>query len=201
MIFDMFFNTKINSLVDNSLRSPSRRRFLSIGGLPFSGMSLDKVYIVDLDTKSICLHSELPVGMKEVHAYNYNGALLICTTFTLKTPASFGKKNLQCYSWSTANGWEEFAVDPVTNGIFGFIHTVQVPGVGIWFQDNNANTLTLKEDGTWVSGVHLTNLRLRHCTVMISPTVAAMIGGNSPTVKFVRIILYEKLTFLSSGHY
>ena len=59
---------------------------------------------------------------------------------------------------------------------------MRVPGVGIWFQDNNENTLTLKLDGTYMGGIHLTNKRMRHCSLMISPTVAAMIGGNSPLV-------------------
>ena len=81
MIFDMFFNTKINTEIDNSLRSPSRRRFLSIGGISGSKLK-DEVYIVDLDTKSVCLHSHLPVKMKEVHAYEYNGKLLVCSTYT-----------------------------------------------------------------------------------------------------------------------
>ena len=31
MIFEMFFETKFNTQMDNTLRSPSRRRYLSIG--------------------------------------------------------------------------------------------------------------------------------------------------------------------------
>ena len=76
-------------------------------------------------------------------------------------------------------------VDPVNNGIFGFIYSVRVPGVGIWFQDNKVNTLTLLQNETWTSGVHLTNMRFKHCTVMISPTVAAIIGGRVGSITSV----------------
>ena len=66
-------------------------------------MEKDVVYIVDLDTKSICHHSTMPVELKEVHAYELNGKLLVCSTFT-----STSTKKLQCYTWSGANGWEVF---------------------------------------------------------------------------------------------
>ena len=62
MIFDMFFNVKINTKIDNSLRSPNRRRFLSIGGLGTPDR-IKAVYLVDLDENSICFHSELPTGI------------------------------------------------------------------------------------------------------------------------------------------
>ena len=64
-------------------------------------MEKDTVYIVDLDTKSLCYHSTLPVEMKEVHAYELNGKLMVCSTFT-----STSSKKLQCFTWSGANGWE-----------------------------------------------------------------------------------------------
>ena len=64
-------------------------------------MEKDTVYIVDLDTKSLCYHSTLPVEMKEVHAYELNGKLMVCSTFT-----SSSSKKLQCFTWSGANGWE-----------------------------------------------------------------------------------------------
>lgn len=185
MVFEKFFEIRVNTQVDNTLRSPSRRRFLSIGGLS-GAMEKDTVYIVDLDTKSLCYHSTLPVQMKEVHAYELNGKLMVCSTFT-----SSSSKKLQCFTWSGANGWEALPVDPVNNGIFGFIYSVRVPGVGIWFQDNKVNTLTLLQNETWTSGVHLTNMRFKHCTVMISPTVAAIIGGRVGSITSETIDTYD----------
>ena len=121
--------------------------------------------------------------MKEVHAYEYNGMLLACATNT-----DTNTKNLQCYSWSGVNGWELFDT-PANNGVFGFIATVKVPDVGIWFQDNiNEKTLFLLENGTFINAYHLTNPRFRHCVVMIDSTTVAMIGGNNPVVS-IKIFL------------
>ena len=83
------------------LHDPALNYFIS-GGLT-GGMEKDVVYIVDLDTKSICHHSTMPVELKEVHSYELNGKLLVCSTFT-----STSTKKLQCYTWSGANGWEVF---------------------------------------------------------------------------------------------
>ena len=90
-----------NSLVV-VLHDPILNYLIILGGLQ-GGMEKDTVYIVDLDTKSICYHSTLPVELKEVHAYELNGKLLVCSTFT-----STSTKKLQCYTWSGANGWEVF---------------------------------------------------------------------------------------------
>ena len=77
-----------------------RLYYIILGGLS-GAMEKDTVYIVDLDTKSLCYHSTLPVEMKEVHAYELNGKLMVCSTFT-----STSSKKLQCFTWSGANGWE-----------------------------------------------------------------------------------------------
>ena len=115
--------------------------------------------------------------MKEVHAHEYNGMLLVCSTNT-----DTNTKNLQCYSWSGVDGWELFDT-PTDNGVFGFIASVKVPDVGIWFQDNkNDLSLFLLENGTYINAYHLTNPRFRHCTLMIDYSTVAMIGGNNPVV-------------------
>ena len=82
------------------IRSLIRLYYIILGGLS-GAMEKDTVYIVDLDTKSLCYHSTLPVQMKEVHAYELNGKLMVCSTFT-----SSSSKKLQCFTWSGANGWE-----------------------------------------------------------------------------------------------
>ena len=55
--------------------------------------------------------------------------------------------------------------------------------------------ITLLQNETWTSGVHLTNQRFKHCTVMISPTVAAIIGGRVGAITSVTQfkILVEKV--------
>ena len=123
--------------------------------------------------------------MKEIHVHEYNGMLLACSTNT-----NINTKNLQCYSWSGINGWELFDT-PASNGVFGFIATVKIPDVGIWFQDNkNDLSLLLLENGTYINAYQLTNLRSRHCAVMIDSTTVAMIGGNSPVVSYPLTLNY-----------
>ena len=56
--------------------------YLMFGGFDANGDSTDAVYLVDLDTHTTCLHSTLPVEMKETHAFEYNDSLLVCTSFT-----------------------------------------------------------------------------------------------------------------------
>ena len=39
--------------------------------------------MVDIDLNTTCVHSNLPLIMKETHAFEYNDTLLVCTSFTL----------------------------------------------------------------------------------------------------------------------
>ena len=96
------------------------------GGFDANGDSTDAVYLVDLDTHTTCLHSTLPVEMKETHAFEYNDTLLVCTSFTKSD-----KENLQCFTWN-GTAWEVFAT-PADNNVYSFIEGVRMPGVGIWF--------------------------------------------------------------------
>ena len=60
-----------------------------------------------------------------------------------------------------------------------FISAVKVPNVGIWFMGSkNGNTLILNENGDWNPGPKWTNTRTRACTVLISSTKVAHIGGQ-----------------------
>ena len=86
----------------------------------------DYVYLVDVDTNTTCLHSKLPVKMKESHAFECNDTLLVCSSYTEEDV-----KNLQCFNWN-GTGWNNFTT-PESNGVYSFIDAVKMPGVGIWF--------------------------------------------------------------------
>jgi len=102
------------------------KHYLTFGGFDSSGSSTDKVYLVDLDTQTTCVHSTLPLEMKETHAFEYNDTILVCSSFTKDD-----KENLQCFIWN-GTVWETFAT-PESNSVYGFVEGVRMPGVGIWF--------------------------------------------------------------------
>ena len=87
-------------------------------------------------------------------------------------------------------GWENFTT-PDSNGIFGFISAVRMPGVGIWFITSagaaaSSPTILLDENtGNWTSGLEWTIRRSRGCAVRINNNTVANIGGQpkpgSPT--------------------
>ena len=120
-----------------------------------------------------------------MHVFEFQETLLACSTFTREDT-----NNLQCWKWHGAFGWENYTT-PANNKIFGFIHATKVPGHGIWFSDNKASlTKMLHEDGTWSNEHTWTNPRYRACTVLISPTKVAHIGGT-PDKTGVRFSLFS----------
>ena len=156
---------------------------MTFGGLGDDGKSTDSVYLVDVesivDAQRICLHSTLPVAIKESHVFEYNDTLLVCSAFT-----EDDKQNLQCFIWDPLTGWINFPT-PENNGIFGFISAVRIPGVGIWFitvagTPTGSNTLLLDENtGEWTSAFQWTIHRSRGCAVRINDSTVANIGGQS----------------------
>ena len=151
---------------------------MTFGGLNANGKSTDSVYLVDVDTQTTCLHSTLPVQLKESHVFEYNDTLLVCSAFTDED-----KQNLQCFIWDPLTGWNNFPT-PEDNGIFGFISAVRIPGVGIWFitvagTPTGSNTLLLDENtGDWTSDFQWTVHRSRGCAVLINNNTVANIGGQ-----------------------
>ena len=163
---------------------------MTFGGLGDDGKSTDSVYLVDVesivDAQRTCLHSTLPVAIKESHVFEYNDTLLLCTIFTAED-----SKNLQCFIWEPLTGWENFTT-PDSNGIFSFISAVRMPGVGIWFitiigSPTGSKTLLLDENtGNWTSGLMWSIHRNRGCAVLINNNTVANIGGQpkpgNPTI-------------------
>jgi hypothetical protein len=152
---------------------------MTFGGLNDNGKSTDSVYLVDVDNQTTCLHSTLPVQLKESHVFEYNDTLLLCSAFTEEN-----KQNLQCFIWDPlTTDWKNFAT-PENNGIFGFISAVRIPGVGIWFitiagNPTGSNTLLLDEKtGDWTSAFQWTIHRSRGCAVQINNNTVANIGGQ-----------------------
>ena len=140
--------------------------------------SIATVNLVNLTSKESFLRSELPVPLKEAQVFEFDDTLLLCTSFT-KT----NKNQLQCFKWSeNLNGaWLNFPT-PMGNRMKKFISSVKVPNVGIWFMGSkNGNTLILNENGDWSPGQKWTNIRTRACSVLISSTKVAHIGGQKAT--------------------
>ena len=159
--------------------------YMTFGGFDDDGKSTDSVYLVDVNTQTTCLHSTLPVKLKESHVFEYNDTLLLCSAFTEED-----KKNLQCFIWDPLTGWKNFTT-PESNRIFGFMSAVRMPGVGIWFitaagTPAGSNTLLLDENtGDWTSDFQWTIHRSRGCAIQINNNTVANIGGQpkpgSPT--------------------
>ena len=151
--------------------------YMTFGGFDVDGKSTDSVHLVDAYAQTTCLHSTLPVAMKESHVFEYNDTLLLCSTFTKED-----KNNLQCFIWDPLAGWKNFPT-PENNGIFDFISAVRMPGVGIWFittqgTPTGSNTLLLDENtGNWTSAFQWTIHRSRGCAVQINYNTVANIGG------------------------
>ena len=153
--------------------------YMTFGGFDVDGKSTDSVYLVDVDTQTTCLHSTLPVKLKESHVFEYNDSLLLCSSFTAED-----MNNLQCFIWDPlTEGWKNFTT-PESNGIFGFISAVRMPGVGIWFitvagTPTGSNTILLDENtGNWISDFQWTIHRSRGCAVQINNNTVANIGGS-----------------------
>ena len=130
------------------------------------------VNLVNLTSKESFLRSELPVPLKEAQVFEFDDTLLLCTSYT-----ETKKAQLQCFKWSDG-AWLNFPT-PMGNQMKSFISAVKVPNVGIWFMGSkNGNTLILNENGDWSPGPKWTNTRTRACSVLISSTKVAHIGGQ-----------------------
>ena len=79
--------------------------------------------LINVKTNKFCIHSTLPVPMKETFVFDFKNTLLVCSSETDNS-----SKFLQCYKWAVNDKkWEEFPTFP-NNGVFGFISAVQIPG-------------------------------------------------------------------------
>ena len=84
---------------------------------------------------------------------------------------------MDCYIWSSSNQWEGFTAPPGT-----FLHSVKVPGWGIWYYSQDlSNTALLDETtGNWGIGIPSPWSNQRNisssCVVQISATQTATIG-------------------------
>ena len=79
--------------------------------------------LINLETKESCLHSKLPVVMKETFVFDFKDTLLVCSSETKSDI-----ENLQCFIWDVSNKeWTVFET-PRDNGVSGFISAVRIPG-------------------------------------------------------------------------
>ena len=92
-------------------------------------MMTNKVTLVNMETKKTCLHSELPLAIREAFVYDYKDTILVCSATSGRN-----KVNLQCFEWdTTANDWKEFPVTGFENTEIDtesgtFISSARLPG-------------------------------------------------------------------------
>ena len=104
--------------------------------------------------------------------------ILLCSSNT----DEYARK-MQCFKYSDGN-WVTFAVDgDISTKKIKFISAVNVPNVGIWFMGATSDgksgvSFILHESGKWKNGPDWTNVRQRACSVLISDTKVAHIGGE-----------------------
>ena len=97
-------------------------------------MMTKKVTLVNMKTKKTCLHSELPLAIREPFVYDYKDTILVCSA-----TSGQNKVNLQCFEWdATANDWKVFPVTGFENTVIDtesgtFISSARLPG-------NNSNS-------------------------------------------------------------
>ena len=84
---------------------------------------------------------------------------------------------MDCYIWSSSNQWEGF-----TSPSGSFLHSVKVPGWGIWYYSQDLSTPVLLDETTGNGGTGFptqwSNQRniSSSCVVQISATQTATIG-------------------------
>ena len=79
--------------------------------------------LINVETTESCLHSKLPVVMKETFVFDFKDTLLVCSSETKSD-----QENLQCFIWDVSNKeWTVFET-PRDNGVYGFISAVRIPG-------------------------------------------------------------------------
>ena len=107
--------------------------FATFGGFKCDGdecnTRTNKVTLVNMETKKTCVHSELPVLLKEAFVYDYADTLLVCSASTNDDDNG----NLKCYEWDAeAKYWKDFSKPmPSDNGVDpkdAFISSARLPG-------------------------------------------------------------------------
>ena len=84
--------------------------------------------LINVKTNKSCLHSTLPVPMKETFVFDFKDTILVCSSSAINDT-----KNLQCFKWGVATKkWELFST-PEKNGVFDFISAVRIPGKLAYF--------------------------------------------------------------------
>ena len=89
----------------------------------------NKVTLVDMETMKTCLHSELPIAIREAFVYDYKDTILVCSA-----TSGQNRKILQCFKWDiSVNDWEEFPVKGLENTEIDtedgtFISSARLPG-------------------------------------------------------------------------
>lgn len=84
---------------------------------------------------------------------------------------------MDCYIWSSSNQWEGFTAPSGS-----FLHSVKVPGWGIWYYSQDLSTPVLLDEttGNWGTGFPTQWSNQRNisssCVVQISATQTATIG-------------------------
>ena len=92
-------------------------------------MMTNKVTLVNMETKKTCLHSELPLAIREPFVYDYKDTLLVCSA-----TSGQNRKNLQCFEWDVSvNNWKVFPVTGFENTDIDtdegtFISSARIPG-------------------------------------------------------------------------
>ena len=94
----------------------------------------NKVTLVNMETQTTCIHSTLPVAMKETYIYDYKETLLVCSART----KGDSRGNLKCFEWDASATpkpeWKAFSIPPPENGLNGltssspFISSARLPG-------------------------------------------------------------------------
>ena len=117
--------------------------YLTFGGFDLDDVVTDDVFLVHVDrwnnVTTACNHSILPSTLKESHVYEYQDTLLVCSSFR----STSDETRLDCYIWNaTESAWQDFDTPAKEGnvGIQGFIQSVKIPDVGIWFT-------SFKDDG------------------------------------------------------
>ena len=96
-----------------------------------------KVTLVNMETKKTCLHSELPLAIREAFVYDYKDTILVCSA-----TSGQNKVDLQCFEWDVStNDWKVFSVAGFENSAIDtddgtFISSARLPGnvfVSYWF--------------------------------------------------------------------
>ena len=100
---------------------------------------------------------------------------------------------MDCYIWSSSNQWEGFTAPSGS-----FLHSVKVPGWGIWYYSQDLSTTVLLDDttGNWDTSLPTQWSNLRNisssCVVQISATQTATIGDVR--FHFLKLMYSEKTT-------